>query len=168
MKNIILGLGNPILSDDRIGIYLAERLNADWGSVLRDCDIKVTAVSGMYLIDELIGYKKAIIIDSIKTHKLPAGTVSILTLENFKAGNCSLLHQLDIATGFALAKRAGLSVPEALYFLAVEVVDNVTFSKSFSRLIDELKEKIYEDLKNKIQYVLEENIYEQRYIERDS
>jgi len=65
MKEIILGIGNPILSDDGIGIYIARKLkeeNPNW-------EIVETSDAGFRLIDLIIDYERAIFIDSVKTGK---------------------------------------------------------------------------------------------------
>lgn len=65
MKTLILGLGNTILSDDGVGIRIIEELQ----SRISDPDITVseTNVSGLSLLDIIIGYDKVIIVDAIQT-----------------------------------------------------------------------------------------------------
>ena len=66
MKTIILGLGNPILSDDGVGNRVALELE-DKLAQRQDVTVIETSMSGLSLIDMLAGYDKAIIVDAIQT-----------------------------------------------------------------------------------------------------
>ncbi len=66
MKTIILGLGNPILSDDGVGNRVALELE-DRVAERQDVAVMETSMSGLSLIDLLAGYDKAIIVDAIQT-----------------------------------------------------------------------------------------------------
>ena len=67
MKTLLLGMGNPILSDDAVGVRLAadigDRLLGRPASTVRaDC-----SVGGLELLDVLAGYARVIVLDSIRT-----------------------------------------------------------------------------------------------------
>jgi len=73
MKTLILGLGNPILSDDGAGIRVAQEV----GKQLNDPQVTVaeTSAAGLSLLDSIVGYDKVIIIDAIQTKKGRAGQI---------------------------------------------------------------------------------------------
>ena len=62
MKTLILGIGNPILTDDRVGIKIARKLKEE----KPELEVVETSESGISLLDFIVGYNKLIIIDSIK------------------------------------------------------------------------------------------------------
>ncbi|MBU1941107.1 MAG: hydrogenase maturation protease, partial [Candidatus Thermoplasmatota archaeon] len=64
MKTIILGVGNPILSDDGVGLHVIQQLKKCIKNPQIHLDEALTG--GMNLLDLLIGYDKAIIIDAVK------------------------------------------------------------------------------------------------------
>ncbi|MCX8092772.1 MAG: hydrogenase maturation protease, partial [Candidatus Goldbacteria bacterium] len=67
-KTLILGLGNSILSDDRIGLYIAQEIHKKLNS--KNIDLKLAEIAGMDLLYMVSGYDNLIVIDSIKTGKL--------------------------------------------------------------------------------------------------
>ena len=64
MKTIVLGIGNLILSDDGVGIHVARELKKRIKN--KDITIDEAFTGGMNLLDLMIGYDKAIIIDAVK------------------------------------------------------------------------------------------------------
>lgn len=65
MKTVILGLGNPILTDDAIGIRIAQKLKEKKPKL----EVIETSEAGMALLDLITGYDKFIIIDSMRLLK---------------------------------------------------------------------------------------------------
>jgi hydrogenase maturation protease len=62
MKTVILGLGNPILTDNAVGIKIAQKLKEESSKL----EVIETSEAGIALLDLIMGYDKLIIIDSIK------------------------------------------------------------------------------------------------------
>ncbi|MGB2852819.1 MAG: hydrogenase maturation protease, partial [Dehalococcoidia bacterium] len=65
MKTLVLGLGNPILSDDAVGLRVVEELEGRVDQ--QEVKLVETTVAGLGLLDFLTGHDRAIIIDSIQT-----------------------------------------------------------------------------------------------------
>ncbi|MFC1927886.1 hydrogenase maturation protease, partial [Chloroflexota bacterium] len=65
MKALVLGIGNPILSDDGVGIKVAREVEKN----LNDPQITVSEASaaGLSLLDSILGYDRVIIVDAIQT-----------------------------------------------------------------------------------------------------
>ena len=126
MKTLILGFGNPILTDDAIGIRIAEELQGEFP----DITVEATSEAGLSILDEVTGYDKLVIIDSIKTGKGKPGELYKLTLEDLKPrSDFSSSHGLDIATAFKLGEKLGYPIPKQVSIYAVEVKDNTTFGE---------------------------------------
>lgn len=64
MKTLVLGMGNPILCDDGVGIRVARVLLEK--PQLPDVTIEEFSLAGMDLLELLSGYDRAIIIDAIE------------------------------------------------------------------------------------------------------
>ena len=73
MKTLILGLGNPILSDDSVGFRVVQGLRANFSCP--DLTLMESSTSGLGLLDLITGYDKVIIIDAIKTGSGQAGEI---------------------------------------------------------------------------------------------
>ncbi|MBI5956091.1 MAG: hydrogenase maturation protease, partial [Chloroflexi bacterium] len=82
MKILVLGLGNPILSDDSVGWKVAEavRQRVDCANVT----VQETSLAGLSLLDLLVGYDRAILVDAIRTEDGRPGSVYVLAPEDFR------------------------------------------------------------------------------------
>ena len=134
MKTLILGLGNPILTDDGVGIKIAQKLKEE----NLNLDVIETSEAGIALLDHLVGYDKLIIIDSIRTEKGKPGDLYKLKLEDIKpAANLSSSHGIDIATAFEFGEGLGYKMPKFVSIYAVEIKDNSTFGERCTQEVEE-------------------------------
>ena len=126
MKTLILGFGNPILTDDAVGIRVAEELAREFP----DMAVEATSEAGLSILDNVTGYDKLVIIDSIKTGKGKPGELYRLTLEDLRPkSDFSSSHGLDIATALKLGEMMGYPMPTEVSIYAVEVKDNTSFGE---------------------------------------
>lgn len=149
MRTIILGLGNPILSDDSIGIKVVRKLKKENPEIANK--ITEAYVGGLNILDELEGFEKAIIIDSIKTGRYKVGTLLKLSPENFNTTNrLTYSHGIDYFSAIELGKKLGYKLPEEVVIFAIEVENNYQFGEDLSNeLKDKLKE-IIEEIKKEV------------------
>ncbi len=148
MNTLILGIGNPILTDDGVGIKIAQRLKE--GNP--ELEMIETSEAGITLLDLITGYNKLIIIDSIKTEKGKPGDLYKLELEDLKPAKAfSSSHGIGIATAFELGQRLGYKMPKCVNLYAVEIKDNTTFG-----------EECTEEIKTRIPFIAKHVIDEER------
>jgi hydrogenase maturation protease len=135
MKSLLLGMGNPILCDDAVGIRLAravaDRLGPREGlDVVDEC-----SVGGLNLVEVMAGYDRVVVLDSIMTEGGVPGTWF-----TFDAGalretlNLRNVHDVNFATALELGRTMGTPLPadECIRVYAVEVDDTVTFSETMT------------------------------------
>ena len=128
MKTLVLGLGNPILSDDGVGLRVAEELKGKVDQ--QEVTVMETSMAGLSLLDLLAGYEKAIIIDAIQTVGGKAGQIYQLDPEALDfTRHAASPHDVNFATALELGKRLGLALPTQIVIFAVEVADASTFSE---------------------------------------
>ncbi|MEE8390321.1 MAG: hydrogenase maturation protease, partial [Anaerolineae bacterium] len=134
MKTLVLGLGNPILTDDGVGIEVVRALKP------RVDDAQVTLYEssrgGLNLLDTLAGYDRAIIVDAIQTRGGKVGDVYRLRADDF--GPClhvSCAHDVDFATALELGRKIGLRLPKDITIVAVEVQDVTTFGEECTPVV---------------------------------
>ena len=134
MKTLVLGLGNPILSDDAVGIRIAEELKQGIPAL----DVIGTSEAGIALLEYVVGYDKLVIIDSIMTEKGKPGELYKLGLEDLKSVLAlSSSHGVDIATALTLGERLGYAMPTHVSIYAVEISDNTTFSEKCTEKVEQ-------------------------------
>ena len=148
MNTLILGIGNPILTDDGVGIRIAQKIKEE----NHELEVVEASEAAMALLELIGGCDKLILIDSIKTEQGKLGELHKLELEDLKpAMGFSSSHGLDIATAFKLGERLGYRMPQSISIYAVEVKDNTTFG-----------EKCTEELEKKIPQITKQIIEEEK------
>lgn len=129
IKTLILGLGNPILSDDGAGPAVARELESRLDP--REATIAEASLGGLNLLDLMVGYDRVIIIDAIKTEGGRAGQIYRLDPAALAATRYAASpHDVNLVTALELGKRLGLSLPQKIDIFAIEVDDTGTFSEA--------------------------------------
>ena len=134
-RTIILGMGNPILCDDAVGIRLARDFSAlvkhrAGIDVVEEC-----SVGGLNILDLVTGYDRLIVFDSIKPTGGRPGAWYSMTGESFRETmNLANVHDANFTTALELGRRLGSHIPspENVHIFAIEVADNATFSESMT------------------------------------
>ena len=141
MKTLVLGLGNPILSDDGAGIRVAQEV----GNQLNDPQVTVaeTSEAGLRLLDSIIGYDKVIIIDAVQTEKGQAGQIYHMGPEDFSfTKHFSSPHQINLVTALELGNALDLAMPQIITIFAVEAKDIYTFSEKCTTEVEQAIPKL--------------------------
>jgi len=131
VKTLVLGLGNPILSDDAVGLEVAARLEA----LIKRPEITVlqTELGGINLLELLAGYDRAVIIDAITTPEGKPGQIYQLSPRSLRGTrHTDSTHGLDFAGVLELGKRLGMKLPGEVIILAIEAKDVTTFNEGCS------------------------------------
>lgn len=123
MKTIILGVGNPILSDDGVGIHVAEQLKQQ----IQDPNITIdeALTGGMNLLDLIIGYDKAILIDAINIKNAREGDVKRLGIHDFSPIHCNNPHDASLPEALKLAEKLGeTNIPQDIVIIGIVLKKN--------------------------------------------
>jgi len=129
MKTLVLGLGNPVASDDRVGLLVARRLKpllADRSDVEVDEDYW----GGIRLMERLVGYTRAVIVDAIVTGG-PPGTIHRLAPHSIPTQHSASAHDVNLPTALKFGRQAGVALPpdDAITLIGVEAEDVLTISE---------------------------------------
>ena len=149
MKTLVLGMGNPILRDDRIGLRVVEELEGL--SFDSSVTLQTSTLAGIHLLEILIGFDRAIIVDAIQTGGEP-GSVYQLTPRNFIARQAPPhLHNIDFFQTLTLARNFIPNMPEDVIIVGIEVEDAQNFGENLTskveRSVPSAVEQILEILK---------------------
>ena len=105
MKTIILGVGNPILCDDGVGIHVAKQLKQHINDPNVTIDEALTG--GMNLLDLILGYDKAILIDAVKTKNAEHGEVKRFALNDISSVHSCNPQDVSLVEALELAEKLG-------------------------------------------------------------
>ena len=122
MKTLVVGLGNPILGDDGVGWQIAHELQ-QIKQIPSDVTIECLAIGGISLMEALIDYDRAIIIDAIVTHQVPIGSTNYFKLEdlpNPSSGHMSSAHDTSLLTALHVGQSLGAHLPEDISVVTIE------------------------------------------------
>ena len=119
---VVLGLGNPVLGDDAVGLHVAaevERLLMR--RPLAGVRVLTSARGGFELVDLLAGSTHAVIVDCLEAPGGTPGTVRRLTLKSF-AGSARLVgaHEMSVADALDFGRVLGAGMPGKVAIWAVE------------------------------------------------
>lgn len=141
MKTLVLGLGNPILSDDGAGIRVAHEV----ANQLNNPQVTVaeTSAAGLSLLDSIVGYDQVVIIDAIQTKEGHAGQIYRMEPENFSlTKHFSSPHQINLVTALELGKILDLAMPQKITIFAIEAKDISTFSEKCTTEVEQAIPKL--------------------------
>lgn len=126
---VVIGLGNDILSDDGVGLYIARRLRQRLDP--RRFAVEELTVGGVELVERLIGYRRAVIIDACRTGRRAPGALTRHRPEEFmRSLRLASYHTIDFASALELVRRLGGVLPEDLAIFAIEAADVETVQES--------------------------------------
>ena len=132
---LILCLGNDVLRDDGVGWRVADALEAG-GPLGTDVDVKRSALSGFYLLDELTGYDEAVVVDAIKTGLHEPGTVLAFPFEALRSEEGPSPHAVGLPSVVRLGRQSGVPLPARIHVVAVEVDDMETVGEGLTPRVE--------------------------------
>lgn len=129
---VVVGLGNPILGDDAVGLRVARALAAEFDGDAA-VDVKELHAGGMRVMDAVAGYERAVIVDAMRTGDLPPGSVRRLGAADLgPARNLASTHDTNLPTALALGALLGLPMPREVAVFGVEARTLGAFGEALS------------------------------------
>lgn len=135
-RTIVIGLGNPILTDDGVGVLVArlveKRVNLDLYPWLT---ITEASVGGLRLMEMTLDYQRVVLIDAYYLDPAATipGKIHQLTLEDLRSGlptqHSTSAHDTSLVTALDAARQLGYSIPEEFSIFAIEVENILEFGK---------------------------------------
>ncbi len=130
---LVIGLGNPLLGDDGVGWKVVESLQPQLA--LSGIETDLLSGGGLSLMERLVGYGSAIIVDSIYTGRQPKGTVTVFpleALENPFVGHTASAHETNLLTALSMGRQLGAVLPGKVMIVAIESPDIYDFDDQLS------------------------------------
>ncbi len=136
MKTLVLGLGNPILTDDGVGIHVIRQVAAWYRPAAGDSvTFAEASVGGLRLLEVITGYGRLILVDAIRTLGGVAGQCCQLGVNDLLSPlHAGSTHDLSFAGALAFGRGIGMALPtdDNITIVAVEVEDVLTFSETLT------------------------------------
>ncbi|NHJ86588.1 MAG: hydrogenase maturation protease [Asgard group archaeon] len=133
---LVLGVGNPILSDDGVGIHVLKEVEKKYPSN-PTIEFDDLSTGGLSLAERFVGYKKVIIIDALALEDGSPGVVHRLTIDDFNTTvHMYCAHDCNLATAYdVLKKELGKEkLPEEVIIIGIEAEIFDQFSEELSEL----------------------------------
>lgn len=131
MKTLVLGLGNPVLTDDGVGFAVVEevRKTLDTGDVTV-CEASVGGLSLLHLVE---GYDRVIIIDAAVTNGAQPGEIRCPSPDEVQWSPWpAWTHGVPFATALELGRRLGMYIPKKIVVFVIEAADVETFGEELT------------------------------------
>ena len=129
-KTLVLGIGNPILKDDGIGLRVVQKLEGSFSDP--GVTFLQTTLAGLNLLDLLSGFDRAIIVDAIQTGGR-LGQVYRFSPQDFMTRHeFPYLHNIDFFQTLLLGRMLTENMPEKVVIVAIEVKDVSDFGEGLT------------------------------------
>jgi hydrogenase maturation protease len=149
MSTVIIGIGNPVLSDDSVGLRIARELRHR--VIARDVEIVELCTGGMRLVEAMAGYDRAIVVDAMESGARP-GTVHQLDSAGLPmTRGAHSTHHGGLAEAMEVGRIAGLRIPGEIRVWGIEAADVETFSESLTPSVEEAVDTVVEGVLRSLQ-----------------
>ncbi|MFH1531037.1 MAG: hydrogenase maturation protease [Pseudomonadota bacterium] len=140
MKVTVLGLGNAVLTDDSVGLRVAERVAEDLRRhPLPPCisvEVVCNEAGGWEILDDVEGADALLLVDAILDKELRPGDFAWFPRKVFTSPRLTGVHNMDVFTAMDFARRHGMKMPDDIHVLGVGVEDTRTFSETCTPAVE--------------------------------
>jgi hydrogenase maturation protease len=149
MKTLVLGLGNTILRDDGVGIYVARALS---GRLSGSVDVREAELAGFDLIEILRGYDRAVIIDALQLDGEEPGTVFRMRPDDMRiTARLASVHDIDLVTALALGNRLHFKMPTDVVVFGVQAADARTLGEGCTDVVERVIKPLGEEIAGELE-----------------
>lgn len=133
-SGVVIGIGNPLLKDDRAGIVVAETLEAENPPF----DVEVLFTVGFEVVDKLMNHERAIVVDACQLGLEPGSIVEVDAEDIMNKGAIVNSHAVTLGSTI----KAGLDLfedemPTDLRIILIEAEDVTEFSRECTPKVTE-------------------------------
>lgn len=137
MRTIVIGLGNPLLSDDGLGIRAASLLRQRLCDDDR-VDVIEAYTGGLNLMELMVGYERAVVVDALTSGHHTPGTLVELGLDDLLTSrNTRSTHDASLAVALETGKLLGLRLPGSIFFFGIEAGNAKDFGELLTDQVDQ-------------------------------
>jgi hydrogenase maturation protease len=98
--------------------------------------VKRSALSGFYLLDELTGWDRVLVVDAVRTGQHPPGTVLSFPFEALGTEAGPSPHAAGLPTVIRLGRQSGVPLPSWIHIVAIEADDMESFVEGLTPAVE--------------------------------
>ncbi len=158
MNTIVIGLGNPILTDDGVGVKVARRVEQALSEKQRQkISVAEASVGGLRLMEMMINYDRVILIDAYMQHRSEKpGTIHRMSLDDLcevsPIQHSGSTHDTTLVKALEAGERMGAKLPKEFIIFAVEVEKILDFGEeptpAVAAAIPKVTEMVLDEIKS--------------------
>lgn len=135
-RTLVLGLGNALLGDDSVGLRVVQHVQSHL-EFHPDIDVDEDTGGGLRLMERLIGYDRAVLVDAQCSGGEP-GTVDVLPVDVIPTQHSHSAHDVNLRMALELGRRAGARLPatDAIRLVTIEILPAWTFSEECTPAVE--------------------------------
>jgi hydrogenase maturation protease len=124
-------MGNPLLSDDGVGIAVAQAVAE---RLRHSVNLTVTELhtGGIRLMEAMAGFRWAVVVDAMLSGAIPGSVQRFDPRDFVTTKNTFSSHDTDFATAYDLGRMAGVPLPEQVSFWGIEAREFDLFGERFT------------------------------------
>jgi hydrogenase maturation protease len=132
MVTLVVGLGNPMLTDDGVGVLVARAVELALPTrVESQVEVVEASVGGLRLMEMMVGYDRVILVDALMGCGEAPGALLRWTLADMgtmaPTQHMASAHDATLPTALEAGRRLGLQVPNDVIVFAIAAQNVVEF-----------------------------------------
>jgi len=124
---VIVGMGNPLLSDDGVGLHAARALGRSFPAAA----VQTIPMIGMDLLDLIAGHNSLCLVDAMTSGAVPVGAVTRLQ-EPGQGLHIASSHGPDLHVVLSLGRSLGLHIPHIILIYGIEIGRNIPYGETLT------------------------------------
>jgi hydrogenase maturation protease len=131
-ETLVVGLGNPILGDDGVGWRVIDMLDHIGSG---DASLQQACVGGVSLMEILVGYRRAIIVDAIISLEDAPGSVwcrPLSAVETCDASHLDSSHDAPLPAAIEAGRAMGAELPDDIDVVGIVIERGDVFGEELS------------------------------------
>jgi hydrogenase maturation protease len=134
-ETLVVGLGNPILGDDGVGWRVIDALD---GIEHAETSLQQACVGGVSLMELLVGYRRAIIVDAVIDPAAQPGSVwcrPLSEVETRVASHLDSTHDAPLPAAIEAGRAMGADLPSDIEVVGIVIERGDVFGEELSDVV---------------------------------
>jgi hydrogenase maturation protease len=134
IKTIVIGLGNPAFGNHGVGWKVADEVKRYLASNTSHVDVEFLSLGGLGLMERLIGYDRAILIDALNSDET-SGSVLVMHLEDmprYSAFHTAGARDVSLQDALEIGKCLGAKMPRSVMVVGITTEKSLAFGNELT------------------------------------